>query len=863
MKISLNTIREINQHYDMAPDPAPEGADVLVQRIGAQLGGVEETLPIGKKYDGAVIVRIVNCEDHPNADRLHICHVDDARVTPDVERTPEGFVRVVCGAPNVRADMLAVWLPPGATVPSSYDNDPFVLEARALRGVVSNGMLASPRELAIGDSHEGILEIDEDAEPGTMFAEQYGLQDDLVVDIENKMFTHRPDCFGWLGVAREIAGIQGQAFKSPSWYRPDAEMQPVQVEKLPLTIRNDIPELVPRFTALPMAQITVAPSPLWLQVELTKVGLRPINNIVDLTNYYMLLTAQPLHAYDYDKVRALDGGDRATIVVRKPHGGESLTLLNGKTIEPRAEAILIATESQAIGLGGVMGGGNTEVDDRTRNIILECASFDMYSIRKTSMSSGVFSDAVTRFNKGQSPLQNRAILAKIVDGVQKLAGGKVAGDFIDLNAVPAEVMERQSLYPDVTVAVSFINARLGLSLSADDIARLLTNVEFTIAIEGDALRVRAPFWRTDIEIAEDVIEEVGRLYGFDSLPLDLPERSILPAERNSLIELKSAIRSTLQAAGANEVLTYSFVHGKQLETMGQDKSVAYKLGNALSPELQYYRTSLTPSLLDKVAANMRAGYGQFALFELGKVHLRSDQDSTEVALPAEKHRLAWVYAADAKTAADRLGAAYYQARVYSNELLTRLGIASDGITYEPYMINNENNAVVAWTAPFEPKRSALVWYAADNQERLLLGVIGELRSGIRTAMKLPDYTAAIEFDVSAIQSAMRETGAASYRPLSKYPSVSQDISLRVPITVSYGDLYQTVKQTLSDESSAGLTITVEPLDIYRADNKSPVKHITLRIVVTAPDRTLTDAVVAAMLDRAAQTAHEKFGAERL
>jgi phenylalanyl-tRNA synthetase beta chain len=364
MKISLNTIRFLNEKFHSAGDPAPEGVNALVEKIGSQLGEVEETIEIGKKYDGVIIVKVVSCEKHPDADRLHVCMVDDGGVANDAPRDEDGLVQVVCGAPNVKAGVTVAWLPPGATVPSTYDNDPFVLEARELRGVVSNGMLASPKELAIGDSHEGLLLIDEDVAPGTPFAEYFNLKDDVVIDIENKMFTHRPDCFGWIGVAREIAGIQGQKFTSPEWYRSDASIEPPQLSTLPLEVRNEIPELVPRFTAVALSDVSIGPSPVWLQVALSKYGLRPISNIVDLTNYYMLLTGQPLHAYDYDKVRALDGGDKATLVVRKPHDAEKLTLLNGKEIEPRKDAIMIATESQAIGLGGVMGGGNTEVDER-------------------------------------------------------------------------------------------------------------------------------------------------------------------------------------------------------------------------------------------------------------------------------------------------------------------------------------------------------------------------------------------------------------------------------------------------------------------------------------------------------------------
>ncbi len=303
MKISLNTILAMNKRYGTADDVAKIGMDKLIEKIGAQLGAVEDVVLIGEKYHGIIIVKVVSCEKHPDADKLSVCKVDDGKAIPDVERDKNGLVQVVCGAPNVREGMLAAWLPPGSAVPATMEDDePFVLEARKLRGVVSNGMLASVKELALGDNHGGILEIDGEHTPGTHFSHEFGLHDDLVIDIENKMFTHRPDCFGLLGVSRELAGIQGMPFKSPDWYRADPKFPAREGEELKLTVKNELPKLVPRFTAITMSGVKVGPSPVWLQVELTKVGQKSINNIVDYTNWFMLMTGQPLHAYDYDKL---------------------------------------------------------------------------------------------------------------------------------------------------------------------------------------------------------------------------------------------------------------------------------------------------------------------------------------------------------------------------------------------------------------------------------------------------------------------------------------------------------------------------------------------------------------------------------
>ena len=856
MKVSVNTLRFINQHYQSAGDPAPEGVDALVAKIGAQLGGVEEVVDFGSKYEGVLIVKVVSCVKHEDSDHLNVCLIDDGGAAKDVERNGEGLVQVVCGAPNVHADMLAVWLPPGSTVPESVGKEPFVLSARPLRGVVSNGMLASPRELALGDSHEGILEValdsDEQIIPGTAFAEAYHLRDDVVIDIENKMFTHRPDCFGYLGVAREIEGISGRQYKSPEWYRTDVTLPAPEAEQLPIEFRNELPELVQRFSAIVMRDVEVKPSPLWLQIDLAKNGVRSINNIVDYTNFFMLETGQPLHAYDYDKLKALDQSDKATIVVRHPQAGEKIALLNGKEIEPRSEAIMIASASKLIGVGGVMGGSETEVDENTRNIVIEAANFDMYSIRRTSMAHGLFTDAVSRFNKGQSPLQTKTVIAKIVDEIRLFANGKVASELVDDIHVASEVLERNSLHTPVQVDVEFVNVRLGLQLSAEEMRQLLTNVEFDVTVEGGSLTVKAPFWRTDIEIPEDIVEEIGRLYGFDRLPLELPKRRITPTAKDALAELKGAVRSCLVAAGANELLTYSFVHGNLLDKVGQDKTKAYQVSNALSPDLQYYRLSLTPSLLEKVHPNIKAGHDEFALFEIGKAHVKGQVD--QEGLPLEFERVAAVYAASDKQTAKRPGAAYYQARLYLESLLAGLRISGD-VTYEPLDSQEDDQSVVF----YEPGRAATV--RLDGE---VLGRIGEYRAAVRKALKLPDYVAGFELGLGRLLAA--KGSGANYVPLSKYPIVEQDITLRVPAGMLYGQLADFMSQALTkaveneEQGSSAMRFWVKPVDIYQPQEDAAHKHITFRLTIASYEKTLRDSEVSAILGRAAADAHDQFGA---
>lgn len=816
MKVSLNAVKQFID-FEL---PA---ADKLVEKIGAQLGAVEEVIDLGKKYHGIVVAKVIKVEKHPDADKLHVCQIDVGKDKP---------VQVVCGAPNVREGMLAAWLPPGAVVPSTVSKEPFKLEARELRGVMSQGMLASPQELDISDSHDGLLEIDKDTRPGDDFAKVYKL-DDVIVDIENKMFTHRPDCFGVLGVAREIAGILNKPFRSPDWYVADPAL-PKAGSELGLIVKNELSKLAPRFTAIAISGVKVGPSPIWLQVALMKFGQKPVNNIVDLTNFWMLVTGQPLHAYDYDKVKALSVGE-ATIVVRQPKPGEKLKLLNGKTIEPRAEAIMIATDKQLIGVGGVMGGAETEVDASTRNIILECANFDMYSARRTAMEHGLFTDAVTRFTKGQSALQCPAVALKTVADIQKLAGGQLASELIDNK-------HGVKPFPPVKVTAEFINQRLGEQLSAAEMKKLLENVEFQVALKADELTVTPPFWRTDIEIAEDVVEEVGRLYGYDHLPLLLPKRDITPAPQDALLQTKTLVRDRLAKAGANEVLTYSFVHGNLLTKAGQDPKNAYQIANALSPDLQYYRLSLLPSLLEKVHPNIKAGYDEFALFELGKAHLVGQVDGS--GLPREDELTSLVVAA-----ADKLrkpGAAYYMARKY----LTA-GVPAK-LTFKPVPAAMHKYDI---TKPFDMNRAAFA-YVGDT----FVGIIGEFRASVRQALKLPKFCAGFELDTRELQKVFQ--AADNYLPLPKFPAVTQDITLKVVADLAYQDLADYLQAELDKAKPGNSLLSLSPRGIFQPDGARH-KNITFHLKLASYERTLTAAEVNKLLEALAASAHKKFGAERV
>lgn len=818
MKVSINTVKQYTD-IDLS-------VDELVQKINQQLGGVESVVDLGEKYKDAVIAKIVDCEKHPNADKLSVCKIDDGGVVADVPRDENGHVQVVCGAPNARTGVFVVWLPPKSTVPACFDDDePFVLDARPLRGILSQGMLAAGDELAINSDHDGIIEIDPaewkpnaiDIKPGASFAQVYGL-DDTIIDIENKMFTHRPDCFGQLGVAREIAGIQHKQFNSPQWY-VDA---PVFVggEGLALDVFNDTPENTPRFMAVALKNIEVKPSPLWLQCELVRLGSKPINNIVDITNYIMLLTAQPTHAYDYDKLRGRALG------VRMARSGETITLLNHKEYELTEDDIVVTDGEGPVGLAGIMGGGESEVSLETKNIVLEVATFDMYAVRKSAMRHGVFTDALTRFNKGQSPWQNSHVLALLMKSIFDVSSGEQASEIYDHNAIEHGGGPQN-------ISTKFVNDRLGLDLSRDEMMKLLQNVEIVayddVSKDADEFYYSSPFWRTDLELPEDIVEEIGRLYGFDKLPRELPQRSTAPTPKNAQRELAREIRESLSRAGANEVLTYSFVHKNILEHVGQNPDQAFRLGNALSPDLQYYRLSVTPSLLDKVRVNSKAGYDEFALFEIGKAHSKSAISEAD-GLPVELARVALTYAA--KVA--QPGAPYYRAKAMVEYLTASLGLE---VIFKPLPAD----ITLVVSAPFEPRRSARVIDVRSGQS---LGIVGEYKKSVVRNFKLPSYSAGFELLPEAIELARRHV-TNTYRPLSRYPGTERDICFQVDQVVTHAQVVEAAKLALREVELESAITTV---DIYQPEN-GDTKNVTLRIRLAASDRTLTSEEVAVIISK--------------
>lgn len=789
MKLSIN---DANQFSPL--DLLSGGLDKLSNKIGTQLGAIEDIEILKPKYKDALVVKVVECEKHPNADKLSVCTIDDGNIAQGVKRNNEQLVTVVCGANNVRKGQLVVWLPPGSVVPSTFSKDEFVLSERDLRGIVSQGMIASPEELDLNFSNGGILVLEE-GYPGQKFAEAYNL-DDVVIELENKMFTHRPDCFGVIGVARELTAIMGEQFVSPDWYINNFISPIVENEELPFDVAVDT-DKVPRFTAIAMKDIKVQESPIYIKSSLIKAGIKPINSVVDVSNFVMLMTAQPIHIYDYDKVAKYSTQNRPLLNVRNSVKSEKIHLLNGKTLEMQdGNCVLIATDQTPIGIGGIMGGADTEVDSNTTNIIIEVANFDMYNIRKSSMRYGLFTDAVTRNTKKQSPHQTSPVIHKTINLIEELCGGKIASSLKDYKS--KDIVSNSP----ISITAQFINDRLGSNLSNEKIKGLLTKAEFLVDEINDDLSVIAPFWRTDILVEEDLVEEIGRLYGFDKLPVSLPVTKISISEIDRQIQYNKNIRYILASFGANELLTYNFVNRQLILNAQQSPEQAIKISNALSPNLEYYRLSITPNLIEKIHANHKNGYDEFALFEIGKTHQKDlvDEDS----LPLENTRIAFVYSLSSAKAKQRKGAAYFVGKKYLTDLADKIGL---NIEFN----ETTNNSKEAVFGPYEPSRSAEVW---SNGK--VIGVVGEFKENVSKSFKLPDYCCGFEISLSdSINNLLPKI----YQPKSKFPIVKQDITISCPESVDYQTINLSIKEAAASISNNNLSVEYECTDIFHSDNK--------------------------------------------
>lgn len=817
MRISLNEIKRL------VSIPEQISNNELIDLIGSRLVEVEEVIDLAPKYKGIYIVRVVQAEKIPDT-HLTLCRIDAGEARKELTGE-DGLIQVVCGAPNVHAGMLAVWLAPGVVVPQTYGNENFKLGSRSLRGYDSNGMLAAVDELDLGADHEGIAEIDPKiAHPGDDFAEIFDLND-LIIDVENKSLTHRPDCFGLIGFAREVAGILGIRFHEPEvFHNLDIELNSSNTLKLQVKIKEH--DICPRYSCavfdLPKNEPSKFLTP--TAVFLAKAGMRTIDPMVDLTNVIMLQTGQPLHAFDYDKLLAVGGKDSPEIIVRQAEDGEELQLLDGKVIKCIPEDILITSNNVPVALAGAMGGKNTEIDASTARVVLESATFSLYHLRKTQMAHGIFSEAITRFTKGQPAAMTMPVLAETVRrlGVQPLI---VADEY------PGRIEPTV-----VKITTSEINQLLGSDYSTAEITETLENVGFEVVsksykagkvleleLKSDkipSMIVTAPLWRTDIHIKEDIIEEVGRLLGYDNIPLALPEKPFSGTEITPMLQFKQELRNILSCSlFAHEFLTYSFVSQALIEKVGLNPEESYAIVNSISPELQCFRQQIAPSLLDKVRENLKSGYRNFTIYEMNQVTNRGAGLNSEKT-PQLVTDLGLVSLGD-----------FYDLKA---KILAMFRALKIGIEYTS--LSNET----AKKYPYlEPKRSAELSINGRT-----VGAFGEVKNGVLRKFKLDDQpVVAAEIILDELITAPRNIAVVP--KISRYPFVERDLTLKVSHDAPFGRFYGLIDSILKAE---GLVYSVTPVSIYQAKADDATKNISFRLRFSNPEKTLDAEAIATVMN---------------
>ncbi len=785
MKISLNWLKKYVEV------PAEVSDEDLIRLIGARLVEVEGVIDETHKYDNIYIVRVEKAEKIPDT-HLTLCQINDGG---------SELIQVVCGAPNVREGMLAVWIKPGAIVPVSVHEDaPFVIGKRKMLGKYeSNGMLAGADELDFGGDHSGIVEINpEIARPGELLADVFNLRD-LILEIENKSLTHRPDTFGIIGFAREVAGILGVKFAEPEFLFKE-EVFPEGflvgtsegISSINSNLKIEITDasVCQRYSCAVLKVNEIMAEDRYLseiKILLAKSGMQTVSRIVDITNYLMLLTGQPLHAFDYDKFLAIGKSETPKILIRVAKEGEKIELLDGEQIVCNSSDILVTSSDVPVAMAGAMGAKNTEIDENTKNILLESATFSLYNLRKTQMAHGIFSEAITRFTKGVPAGGTFNVLAEAVR---------------EINGKPLEARDVFPGIKDVNVVkitTDEINGLLGTDYGEDLIMSTLINVGFEVKKHENVLEIMAPFWRTDIHIQEDIIEEVGRLLGYDNIKPTLPLHAT--ADQNEMFELKHELRNKMSCFGANEVLTYSFVSANLLKKADQDVKNSYKIVNSISPELQYVRQSIVPSLLDKVYLNEKLPVEKFAIFEMNKIYQKNLGFSSEN-VPIEKNQLGFVVAERKNHET-----AYYKAKKYVDALLNGYGIEA---IYVPLKINE------AMAQPFEPKRTAEI--RLKNNSEILIGVVGEFKKSVQNNFKLADYLAGFEIDLDLILTYRTHEHKICFNEI-------EERDLTVITEDSYAETTAKIEKILMENEAKAI---IAPGTIYRPENAKE-KHITLHL----------------------------------
>jgi phenylalanyl-tRNA synthetase beta chain len=784
MKFTLGWLKE---HLD-TDHSLGEIADKLTM-IGLEVERIEDKV---KLYAPFVIARVVEAKQHPNADRLRVCMVDTGSGDP---------VQVVCGAPNARAGMKGVFVPPGAYIPGKD----VTLQVGTIRGVESRGMLVSEFELQLSDNHEGIIELPDDAPVGTSFAQHAGLDDPV---IEINLTPNRSDCTAVHGIARDLAAADMGTFKDPG-------IKPVKGEfACPVAVKIEAPELCPAFALRLVRGVKNGPSPVWLQRRLTAIGLRPINALVDITNFITYDRGRPLHVFDAAKVRG-------NLSVRRGRAGETLTALDGKTYTLDDTMCVIADEAGVESLSGIMGGETTGCSEATTDVLIESALWEPKNISQTGRKLGINSDARYRFERGVDPAFMLPGLELATRMVLDLCGGVPSQVTV---AGSAEAPERVIDFP-----LSEIKRLAGLAVPLPEMRRVLERLGFFAAGQGERVKVAVPSWRPDVQGKADVVEEIVRIVGVDRVPPttfdrgDAPRKPVLTAIQRRTRKAKRA----LAACNLTEAVTWSFVSHQQAQLFGGGQPELV-LANPIATELSDMRPSLIPGLVTAAQKNADRGIPDVALFEVGQV-FRGDQPADQFTAAAGLRRALAKTSGIGRHWMKRDGEAdAFDAKADALAVLAAAGAPAGALQVVP--------GGPAW---FHPGRSGTIQIGPQN----VLGHFGELHPSALETLDAEGPLVAFEVILERIpEPKAKATRAKSALELSPLQPVVRDFAFVVERNVKAADI---VRAALSVDRKLITGVTV--FDVYEGTGIEPgKKSIAIAVTIQPRDKTMTDAEIEAL-----------------
>lgn len=824
------------KHYVDLEDVSPEE---FAKRISLSGPAVEKIFPADALLHKVVVGHVLEVKPHPNADKLKLAIVDVGTKHP-------APVQIVCGGSNLRENQWVAVALVGAYVKWHGEGEPVKLEPVELRGEKSEGMICAANEIGLADafSHEEreILDLEEAIriggltdhqdkqskkrafenamKPGMPLADLLGLSGDVIMDIE--VTSNRVDAMGMVGFGREAAAILERDFL---WKAPALDSSRPQSSDSQLSVTVHDKDLCPRYMAVRINGVKNGSSPWWMKKRLMAAGMNSINLLVDITNYVLLEYAQPLHVFDVDRLRKKSGSEKqeaeeVEIHIRLAQPRETMKALDGKDYSLDDKTLVIADALGPVAVAGIMGGERSGTYEETTDIVFEAATFDPVSVRRTARRLNLYSDSQLRFEKGLSTEAPPIALARAIELTLELAGGTVAGPVADVRACA---------YTPLLFSISSdeVNARIGVKIPEKKQREILKSLGFGVKAAKGIIRAEVPWWRDhDIEEAQDLVEEVARVYGYANIPAMLPVGEAAPRGTDAELLWEDRIRTLAKGAGLTEVYSYSFVSDELYRNAGYDSSACLHVQNPLSEEFAFMRTSLLPSLLQVVAENQER-YREQCLFEVANVYYRRGEAWTD--LPDESLELGCAFLVGEGS--------FSQAKGFVEHVLRELGI--DDVIWERF----------TQAGFWHPGRTAQAF-----KDGKLLATIGEVSPHILANVKIEGRVAMVDCPLKEIFALSR--GTKSFTAPSSYPESKRDLAVIVDAHVEYDDIARAIRET------DALVTAVEWFDTYAgkgiADGK---KSVAMHLDFSSSERTLTAEEVDGLLQKILLRLKEKFGAE--